>query len=193
MPPQEQAGAQSTLAPAADRAPAGPWRRFLARHLDIVGLSLTTSTIAALALVEITPCFLPWLQQPFSPIIFNMAILPLAMLVEAGIFNVFGNTPGKALLGVAVTTLDGQHPSAAQYLRRQFGVLWHGLALGLPGLHLVFMAAQGMGLRHGQPTPCDAGKFSVMRRRLGWVRISLLTTITAALALLRWMAHNAGR
>jgi RDD family. len=40
------------------------------------------------------------------------------MILDAGVYSAVGNTPGKALLGLKVTTLNGSRLSYAEYSRR---------------------------------------------------------------------------
>ncbi|MNW03098.1 RDD family protein [compost metagenome] len=87
------------------------------------------------------------------------------LLIEVGVYGCCGNTAGKALLGITVTTLEGTPLTAAQYLRRQLGVFCYGFALGLPVISLMAMANQGLCLRNGQTTAYDAGRFLVRVRR----------------------------
>ncbi|MFC7205980.1 RDD family protein [Comamonas endophytica] len=156
-----------------DLALAGAWRRFLARMLDLCAISAPIALLGWLLLQQI-PGFALWLQRPSAPFQLTLALLPLALLVEAGIFTRFGSTPGKALLGVMVLTPDGQRPTGAQYLRRQWGVFYYGLAMGLPLLSLIAMAAQGLSLQLGEPTPYDLNRFTVRARRLCQTEVRML-------------------
>lgn len=154
----------------ADVTLAGPWRRFLARLLDLWILSLLAMSLALAVLPRLWPGFHDWIGQPFAPTLAGLLLFPLLLLVEAGIFAAMGNTPGKALLALQVATLDGQPLSGRQYLRRQLGVFWYGFAMGLPAIFLIAMASQGLSLRNGDPAAYDAGKYEVRAHRLDWKR-----------------------
>ena len=180
---QEIASQQVQPARLAELAPAGAWRRFLARGVDLCLICLPLVLLGGL-LAPMVPGLLPWLERPSAQIFLALYLLPLVLLVEAGIFAGFGTTPGKALLGIVVMTLDGERPSAAQYLRRQLGVYCYGFALGLPVISLIAMAAHGLALQQGEPTPYDAGRFTVRERRLGRARVLALVGLGCALAAL---------
>lgn len=149
---------------------AGAWRRFFARMLDLWILSLLAMAPALLLLSPLWPGFNGWLGQPFAPNLAALLMFPLLLLAESAIFARFGNTPGKALCGITLATLDGQRLTGLQYLRRQLGVFWYGFAMGLPGIYLIAMASQGLSLRNGDPAAYDAGKYEVLARRLDWRR-----------------------
>lgn len=141
---------------------AGAWRRFMARMLDLWLIALPTAILVAAALARFRPQLM---GQPYAMYLLALASFALVLLIEAGVYGCCGNTAGKALFGITVTTLDGKHPTAAQYLRRQVGVFWYGFAMGLPLISLLAMAAQGLNLRNGQPAAYDAGRFVVQARR----------------------------
>src|SRR5690606_37959606 len=115
-----------------------------------------------------------------SDFLLGFGFLPFALLAEAGIFACFGTTPGKALLGVVVMTLGGQRLTARQYLLRQLGVFCFGFAMGLPLLSLIAMAAQGLNLQHGEPTPYDEDRYMVRARRLSGAQMLVLTGLGCA-------------
>lgn len=167
----------------AQLAPAGAWRRFLARMVDIWFISIPIAMLV-FGLMQTMPAFSLWYQRPASQILLTLGLFPLVLLVEAGIFAWLGTTPGKALLGVVVLTLDGQYPTAAQYLRRQLGVYWYGMAMGLPLLSLVVMAGHGLDLQRGEPASYDEKRFTVRARGWSRARVMVLAGITGTMAAL---------
>ncbi|MET1113920.1 MAG: RDD family protein [Comamonas sp.] len=166
-----------------DLAPAGAWRRLLARMLDLWTIGLPIALLAWLLLVQM-PGFALWFQRPFSPWLLTLCLLPLGLLVEAGIFARAGTTPGKALLGVVVMTLDGQRLTGLQYLQRQLGVFWYGHAMGLPLLFLTALASHGLSLQQGAPTPYDTNRFTVRSRRTRQVPLLVFGCIGCVIAAL---------
>lgn len=167
LPPLSQHSEEPQAArPPVDRATAGTWRRFIARMLDLCLLSLLGMVLAQAVLPPLWPELNDWMSQPFAPYLLGWLLFPWLLLLEAGIFARFGNTPGKALLALEVATLDGQRLNARQYLRRQWGVFFYGFAMGLPVIFLIAMASQGLGLRNGDPAAYDAGKHQVFARRV---------------------------
>jgi len=160
---------------------AGPWRRFFARLVDLWVIALPTSFAAAFALSRFSPAFSLWIQRPGSEYAFGWLLLPLVLLVEVGIVALFGTTFGKALLGVAVTTVGAQRPTAAQYLQRQLGVYWFGLGTGFPLVSLFTMARQHGRLKAGRHARYDEGKFYVKAPKLGVLRALSAVVVVVAL------------
>jgi uncharacterized RDD family membrane protein YckC len=159
---------------------AGPWRRFFARLVDLWIIALPTAFLVALALSSLSPVFGLWIQRPGSEYAFGWLLMPLVLLTEAGIFAIFGNTLGKALLGITVTTVGAQRPTAAQYFHRQLGVYWFGLGTGFPLVSLFTMARQYGRLKSGGHARYDEGKFHVKAPKLGVIRaLSAIAVVTA--------------
>ena len=71
-----------------------------------------------------------------------MSILLAVFVVDSVTYSIFGNTPGKALLGIKVRKPDGCKYLAEEYFVRNLSVWWSGLALGIPILNLVAMFIQ---------------------------------------------------
>ncbi|MBF0155540.1 MAG: DUF4339 domain-containing protein [Magnetococcales bacterium] len=163
---------------------AGPWRRFFARLVDLWVIALPASSVVAFALSYSSPAFGLWIQRPGSEYAFGWLLLPLVLLLEAGIFAMFGTTIGKSLLSVVVTTVDGQRPTTAQYLQRQLGVYWFGLGTGFPLVSFFTMARQHARLKSGRYARYDEGKFNVKATKLGLVRVLSVTAVVVTLLLI---------
>jgi uncharacterized RDD family membrane protein YckC len=176
---------------------AGAGRRFWARFIDLWLIALPTSFAASFALSSVSLSFGLWIQKPGSEYAFGWLVLPLVLLIEAGIFAVFGSTPGKAILGVSVTSIDSRRLTGAEYLRRQLGVYWHGLGTGFPLVPLFTMARQYSHLRAGRTVPYDDGRFRVTASKLSVLRVVLAVFIAVGLLLvnsvLRQMSNVSGR
>lgn len=160
---------------------AGPWRRFFARLVDLWVIALPASFAAALTLSKFSPAFGLWIQRPGSEYAFGYLLLPIVLLVEVGIVALFGTTFGKALLGVTVTTVGAQRPTAAQYLQRQLGVYWYGLGTGFPLVSLFTMARQHGRLKAGRQAGYDEGKFNVKATKLGALRALFAVAVVVGL------------
>jgi hypothetical protein len=161
---------------------AGPWRRFFARLVDLWLIALPVSFAVAFALSSFSPAFGLWIQRPGSEYAFGWLLLPVVLLVEVGIFGLFRNTLGKALLGVTVTTVGAQRPTASQYLQRQLGVYWYGLGTGFPLVSLLTMARQHGRLKAERQAAYDEGKFNVKAPKLGALRA--LSAVAVVIGLL---------
>lgn len=151
-------------------SPAGPWRRFFARTVDMSLIAVPISFGIAYWIANISQDFALWMQHPFAGYAFAWAILPLALLVEVGVVAVFGNTLGKALLGIKIATIDAQRLKAAQYLQRQIGVYWYGFCTGLPLVPLFTMWRQRGRLKAGKQTSYDDGRFYVKAKNMSVLR-----------------------
>ena len=89
-------------APQADRQEPCPWRRFLARNLDLA----LCSCAAALAMLA---GHISFRQQGFS-LLNTIGALLLMLAVEPVLLHLWGTTPGKRLLGLTVEKPDGRRP-----------------------------------------------------------------------------------
>jgi uncharacterized RDD family membrane protein YckC len=165
----------------------GGWRRFFARIIDLWGLSLPVTYIVAFVLAKFSLSFGLWIQRPGSEYLFGWFLLPLILLIEAGVFAMFGNTFGKFLLGIRVMQPDGEPISPRQYLRRQLGLYWYGLGTGFPLVPLFTMSRQYWRMRKGHPARYDTGLFEVKAAKMGFER-----AITATLVVFSLLVINGG-
>lgn len=100
-PPQAAPAAART-----DRQEPCPWRRFLARGLDM--LLCSSSVALALMLGRIAP------QTPGFSLLTYVGSLLLMLGVEPVLLHLWGVTPGKLLLGLTVEQPDGRRPTWGQ-------------------------------------------------------------------------------
>lgn len=124
------------------------WPRFWARWFDLI----TLSTLVGLALGLLFP---PLANAPIftgsgGTVLFGILILPVVMLLDACVGATFGSTLGQKLAGVRVTMLDGTTPKFATLRKRNFGVLAHGLAFGVPLFNLFTLSTSRTTLDRGQ-------------------------------------------
>lgn len=136
--------------PLADR-----WPRFFARIFDVSWEVLIVSFALSAVLGRYSARFLEWINEPGADLLFGILSLPIALLFDAFLYRAAGNTPGKALLGLTVTTLDGRPLSFVEYLGRNFSMWASGLALGFPLINLFTMATQSRRLSKGQQASYD--------------------------------------
>jgi uncharacterized RDD family membrane protein YckC len=104
------------------RSQVRPVVRFFARFIDIN----LWSFLAVFVLGIVFP------QILYVPVLAGMASLFLWTFIEAFLLFVWGTTPGKWLLGIALQDSQGQRPSFSAALRRSFLVWWRGLGIGFP-------------------------------------------------------------
>ena len=109
-------------------------------------------------------------------------------ILEAFLLHRFGYTPGKWLLGLKVTNLDGSLMSLAASTRRAMRVLFTGVGFGW-GLLAVF--CQGLSLftarRLGSPLWDHAGGHTVTSAPLNPLRVGALAFLFFAAIQLQWI------
>lgn len=148
------------------------WPRFFARIFDVWWETLLVSIILAAVLGRYSPSFVEWINvSPDASKLFPILCLPIALILDALLYRVFGNTPGKALLGLKVGTLDGKPLGLYQYLGRNFSIWSSGLAFGIPLINLFTMGKQSVRLGEGKQASYDEPMgYRVRSKPCGWVR-----------------------
>jgi len=131
------------------------WSRFFARIFDTWLEVMVVAFLLGLVLSKLITGFDEWINSYGSSLIFGTLCLPVALVFDALLYQILGNTPGKAFLGLKVTTLDGQPLSFSQYLNRNFSMWANGLALGIPIVYLFTMFRQSNRLKEGQQATYD--------------------------------------
>jgi hypothetical protein len=165
--------------------PLGAWRRFSARTLDLWIIGLPVGFLTAYVGASYSEGFALWLQKPGSEYLFGWLILPLILLFESFLFRIFASTPGKALLGVKVTTLAGVNLTGWTYLKRQAGVYLHGYGTGFPIVFICTMIAEYYSLRKRKAASYDVRKFVVQGSKIGPLRIGLAVVVAFGLVFIQ--------
>lgn len=148
------------------------WPRFFARIFDVWWEILFVSFVLGAVLGLYSAGFVEWVNGPTSQL-FGILCLPIGLILDAAVYRIIGNTPGKVLLGLKVGTLDGKALSFGQYLGRNFSMWASGLALGFPLINLFTMAHQSGRLGKGQQASYDEPTgYRVRAKPIGWVRIT---------------------
>jgi len=110
------------------------WPRALARLLDL-----------AWELALVIPLII-WFAEKLKPASISSTLwllaitfvsIPLAMLLDAIVAGVFGNTPVKALVGIKPRTVGMDRIGLYQHIRRNFAVWTEGMAIGILPLTLL--------------------------------------------------------
>lgn len=149
---------------------AGRWPRFLARTLDMWWETFLVSFALGAVLGRYSVSFVRWINDTSASQFFGIICLPIALVFDALLYRALGNTPGKALLGLKVQTVDRKRLSFVQYLDRNVSIWVRGLALGLPPINLITMTNQFRRLGNGQQASYDESPmFRVFAQPLGWV------------------------
>src|SRR6185437_11435312 len=133
-PESSAATASSSSVDAAPFEPATPWRRYWARLIDLT----VSMFLVAVMTGAIRPSLIGQLNAAVgAKWVVLLLLLPVALVLDAGIYQALGNTPGKAIAGIKALTQDGRRMlSAPVYLGRNFGVYFFGIGLGLPLVNL---------------------------------------------------------
>ena len=155
---------------------ANRWPRFFARIFDVWWQILAVSLVAGYTLGTYSAGFVEWINGPGASQLFGIACLPVALMLDALIYKAAGNTPGKAILGLKVTTLNGQPLSLGQYLGRNLSLWVSGLAFGLPLINLFTLANQSSRLGKGKQASYDESTgYRVHAKPSGWIRIAIFS------------------
>jgi uncharacterized RDD family membrane protein YckC len=115
---------------------ARPWPRYWARFIDV--------SIEIGALSFILGMLAPSLFQSGGIFDSNgpaknlagIVLLPVALVVDALLYSLLGNSLGKLILGIRVRHEDGRRLSLAAYLARNFRLYFYGLGIGIPLISL---------------------------------------------------------
>lgn len=150
-----------------DDAAAGAWARWFARSFDVWWQTALVAGVLGYVLGQTSTAFLRWIETPFGWKLFGLACIPGALLLDAALHALAGNTPGKALLGLHVLAVGRRVPGFRELLGRNLRLWRAGLALGLPAISLLAMARQGLRLRKGLQASYDRNDFLVRARPVG--------------------------
>lgn len=159
-PPQAAPAAART-----DRQEPCPWRRFLARGLDML---LCSSSVAVVLMVaRIAPN-----ERGFS-FLTSIGGLLLMLGVEPVLLHLWGVTPGKLLLGLTVEQPDGRRPTWGQAYAYTAMAVVYGIALYIPVLRLWRLRRSYLDCRDGLEMPWE-GELLCQSRGIPWWRWALL-------------------
>lgn len=134
---------------------AGRWPRLLARLFDLWWEALAVSVALGFFLSRVFADFVDWMNKPYAAELFVLACLPLALTADALLHAALGNTPGKALLGLRVTSVRGELLPLGAYLRRNLRLWAAGLGCGIPVVSLFTLARQSGRLYKGLQASYD--------------------------------------
>lgn len=110
-----------------------PGSRLFAKQLDIVLIGAPIAGILA-ALMQAGSDD-PFQESSLDALgFFVLLIFPMA---EALTLKIFGNTPGKALFGLAIRDSQGHRPRFGKLLSRSYLCWFYGLGMGLPFVSLI--------------------------------------------------------
>lgn len=150
---------------------ASAWPRFFARSFDLWWESLIVAFALSAVLSYYFLGFGNWINKPGSDQLFGILCIPICLFLDALFYACFKNTPGKALLGLTVSTFDGSRLSFSRYLKRDFSMWISGLGGGIPIVTLVTMVKQSRRLGKNQPASYDETTgYRVRANQIGFFR-----------------------
>lgn len=168
------------------------WPRFFARVFDLWWESVLVGFTASYILGRYFAAFVEWVSTPGSGQLYGILCIPVALLLDAAIYAMFGNSPGKAMMGLRVTDIRGAKLAFGTYLTRNFSLWMRGIAFGLPLFNLFALYVQSRRLGKGQQATYDeslgsrvhAKPINVLRKTL--FALAFLTAFVGLLALNVW-------
>lgn len=174
------------------------WPRFFARVLDTWWEVVLFAFGLGYALSWFSADFVAWLSRPSSDMFFSLFVFPLALTADALVYWQFGNTPGKALVGLKVLNKHGGALTFKDYLNRNFSLWVSGIGLGIPIANLAAMLYQANRLQQGTPASYDRNTgHQVVARHIGFARKAVVAVVflasTAGIVTLNDMGQEKNR
>ncbi len=135
--------------------PAGNWRRFFARTLDLILIMPILTVVSSFTLSYHFIGFSEWISESGSNTAFNLLLFPVGLLIECLIYKLFKSTPGKALFGLQILDYNQKKIPPDSYAGRNFYVWKSAYAFGLPLFNIGTMANQYSSVRKSGKTTYD--------------------------------------
>ncbi len=126
-----------------------PWRRYLARSLDLTFCSAIWLSVVAFGLRQNI------LGRGPDEILDTAVSLTMMVLLEPLFLHFLGTTPGKALMGLRLTRSDGSLFGYGEGLKRTASVVLMGMGLNVPVLGAICAALSWRRNRKGQEQPWE--------------------------------------
>jgi len=115
-----------------------PWRRFLARNIDLFTSGLATYFLVLIIINSFSPEIAAQLSRFVdNEIIAGFVICILWIPIEAVFLCTIGTTPAKWVFGIFIKKIDGSNLLFSEAIYRAFLVLWKGEWLGIPFFKLI--------------------------------------------------------
>lgn len=128
------------------------WPRAVARLADLIWQLIVVAPVVYLILQALEIQLESTLLSAF---LFFLITLPLALLLDALIGGLLGNTPAKVLVGLRVRNSSGGKLNLGQFIKRNYGVWTQGLFLGVIPLTVIAGMRQFKQITGRRPTTYD--------------------------------------
>lgn len=158
-----------------------PWRRFLARMLDLYVYGILWSAFLVFAFQKNIS------TRNFSEEVFNgFFALALMLIIEPLLLHYLGSTPGKAIFGLSLESLEARPLTYMEGLNRTWTLVGKGMGYGIPIYNLYRYIDSYNRLTDDGMVEWD-GQYSYTIKDRKWYRgllyigvlaISIATTIT---------------
>lgn len=153
-----------------------PWRRFLARFIDIYFSSIIVTLVSYI--------FVPVFLERQYVVAFGLVNLFFWIFLETIFLSLIGYTPGKWLLKISVLNEKGSKPRFFQTLKRSFSVWFFGLAMGIPLVNLITLLVSYFDINANGVTRWDRkGNFHVTCLEMSGARILLAAVVCMAVVI----------
>jgi len=113
---------------------ATPWSRFWARFLDT---NIWAIPAAILLYILLPRGVWNFLRLESAEYLQYLASIPFIVLFDAICMSIFGQSPGKAILGIRLTNQDGTRLTFFEVVKRDFSLFLRGFGLGIPIVALI--------------------------------------------------------
>lgn len=130
---------------------AHPWRRYFSRMIDFYIGGTIILTLWAL----VSPYTYFYFIGIGSDYIKAAVSLIIYLTAESIMLSLFGTTPAKWAFGLQVKSAEGHKPSLSNSFKRNFWLLYHGLAFHMPILILITMYNSYIRLKRSGTTIWD--------------------------------------
>lgn len=165
------------------------WPRFFARVFDLWLLGFILGWPVGMLLPVLSKDLALLLANSYWSELIGLAVvicivIPLALVMDAAMHKLAGNTPGKALLGIKVVDQNGKRLGFIQHLSRNFRMWFSGLALWIPVANLFTLIRQSNRLNRGLPASYDAAyQIEVRAKDISWLRVAGFSVLFIPIAL----------
>ena len=151
---------------------ATPWSRFWARFLDI---NIWAIPSAIVLYVLLPPGVWNFLQVQSAGYLFYLALVPFIVLLDAICTSIFGQSPGKAILGIRLIKQDDARLTFLEVFKRNFSLFLRGFGLGIPILVLITLIWSYVKVNGGNQTSWDRKcRTAVIRRGVCFERTAII-------------------
>lgn len=146
-----------------------PWVRYLARMIDISILTCLTVVFLSLDIVPLGN-----LDEPKAKLALMAWTIPIWLYIETWVLSIFGTTPGKSLLKINLSNIDGSKAEFDSIFKRTISVWFKGLGLALPIVGIITMLVSYSNLKKNGAASWDTNNgLKITHGRIGAWRVFL--------------------